>query len=113
MDFASDIYNGKISLEEAEYSQYKMLELLDDLKEYNRTKLDKIKSIKETLNDAEKLYKNRSIVIKGFENGVFSFNYGFQKKKPDMSDKTLPNWVKASKKRFDTIKNIVQNDKQR
>ena len=26
-----------------------------------------------------------------------------------MSEKTLPNWVKVSKKRFDTIKNAVQN----
>ena len=28
-----------------------------------------------------------------------------------MSDKALPNWVKVSKKRFDTIKNAVQNAK--
>ena len=52
-----------------------MFELLDYLKEYNPTKLDKIKSREETLNDAEKLYKNRSSVIKTFANGVFQFNY--------------------------------------
>ena len=98
LDFASDIYNGKISLEKAKNSQYKMFELLDYLKEYNPTKLDKIKSREETLNDAEKLYKNRSNVIKAFLNRVFPFNYGFQKEKPDMSDKRLPNWVKVSKK---------------
>ena len=74
LDFASDIYNGKILLEKAKNSQYKMFELLDYLKEYNPTKLDKIKSREETLNDAEKLYKNRSSVIKAFENGVFPFN---------------------------------------
>ena len=28
-----------------------------------------------------------------------------------MSDKALPNWVKLSKKRFDTVKNAVQNAK--
>ena len=28
-----------------------------------------------------------------------------------MTDKVLPNWVKVSKKRFDTIKNAVQNAK--
>ena len=28
-----------------------------------------------------------------------------------MSDKALPNWVKVSKKRFDTVKNAVQNAK--
>ena len=111
LDFASDIYDGKISLEKAKNSQYKMFELLDDLKRYNLTKLDNMKTREETLNDAEKLYKNRSNVIKAFVNRVFPFNYGFQKEKPDMSDKALPNWVKVSKKRFDTIKNAVQNAK--
>ena len=54
LDFASGIYNGKISLEKAKNSQYKMFELLNNLKEYNPKKLDKIKSREETLNDAEK-----------------------------------------------------------
>ena len=44
LDFASEIYNGKISLEKAKNSQYKMFELLNDLKDYNPTRLDKIKS---------------------------------------------------------------------
>ena len=79
LDFASEIYNGKTSLEKAKNSQYKMLELLNDLKDYNPTRLDKIRSKEETLNDAEKLYKSRSNVIKAFENRVFPFNYGFQK----------------------------------
>ena len=57
-----------------------MCELLNDLKEYNPTKLHKIKSREETLNDAEKLYKNRYNVIKAFENRVFPFNCGFLKK---------------------------------
>ena len=57
----------------------------------------------------KKLYKNRGSVIKAFENGVFPFNYGFQKEKLDMSDEVLPNWVKVSKRKFDTIKNVVQN----
>ena len=35
LDFASDFYNGKISLEKAKNSQYKISELLDYLKEYN------------------------------------------------------------------------------
>ena len=33
LDFASDIYNGKISLEEAKKFQCKMVKLMDDLKE--------------------------------------------------------------------------------
>ena len=76
LDFASGIYNDKISLEKTKNYQYKIFELLDYLKEYNLTKLDKIKSREETLNDAEKLYNNRSSVIKTFENGVFLFDYG-------------------------------------
>ena len=43
-----------------------MFKLLDDLKEYNPTRLYKIKSRERTLNDREKLYKNRSNVIKAF-----------------------------------------------
>ena len=46
-------------------------------------------------------------VIKAFENGVFPFKDGFQKKESDMSDKALPDWVKVGKKRFDQIKNEV------
>ena len=48
-------------------------------------------------------------VIKAFKNGVFPFKDGFQKKESDMSDKALPDWVKVGKKRFDKIKNEVQN----
>ena len=51
LHFASHIYNDKISLEEAKNSQYKMFELLNYLKEYNPTKLDKIKPREETLNE--------------------------------------------------------------
>ena len=83
LDFASDIYNSKISLEKAGNSQYKMFELLNNLKDYNPTKLDKIKSKEETLNDAEKLYKNRSNVIN-------ISVYRFPKEKPDTSEKALP-----------------------
>ena len=84
-----------------------MFELLDYLEEYNPKKLDEIKSREETLNDVENLYKIKSSVIKAFENGVLPFNYRFQKEKPNMSDKALPNCVKVSKKRIDTIENAV------
>ena len=66
-----------------------MFELLNDLKEYNATKLHKIKSREETLNDAEKLYKNSYNVIKAFENRVFPFNYGFQKKAKYVCQSTI------------------------
>ena len=76
-----------------------MFSLLKDLKKYDPKNLDKIKSKKEPLINAEKLYNNRNNVIKVFEDGVFSFNDGFQKKKEsDMSENALPNWVKEDKK---------------
>ena len=90
LDFASDISNGKISLEEAKNSQYKMFKLLDYLREHDPTNLDKIKPREKTINNVRKLHNNRNNDIKAFENGVvFSFSHGFQKEKPDMSDKTL------------------------
>ena len=90
LDFASDISNGKISLEEAKNSQYKMFKLLDYLREHDPTNLDKIKPREKTINNVRKLHNNRNNDIKTFENGVvFSFSHGFQKEKLDMSDKTL------------------------
>ena len=77
-----------------------MFKLLDDLKEYNPTRLDKIKSREETLNDGEQLYKNKSNVIMAFKNEVFPFNYRFHKEMADMSHKALPNCVKVSKKKI-------------
>ena len=56
-----------------------MLGLLNDLKQYELKHLNKVKSKKETLTNAEKLYNNRNTVIKAFENGVFWFSDGFQK----------------------------------
>ena len=58
------------------------------------------------------MYNNRDNVIKAFENGVFPFKDGFQKKKgSDMSDKALPDCVKVGKKLFDRITNKFQNAK--
>ena len=51
-----------------------MFSLLNDLKKYDPKNLDKIKSKKEALINAEKLYNNRNNVIKVFEDGIFSFN---------------------------------------
>ena len=58
-----------------------MFSLLNDSKENNPTNTKKIKPEKETLINAKKLYNNRDNVIKAFENGVFLFKDGFQKKR--------------------------------
>ena len=57
-----------------------MFELLNDLKGYNPTRLDKIKPEEETLNDAEKLYKNRSNVITHLKIEFFRLTMDFKKK---------------------------------
>ena len=75
-------------LEDAEESQYIMLALLDNLKKYNPTNLDKMKSREETLINAERLHNSRNKVIKAFENGAFPFKDGFWITESDLSDKT-------------------------
>ena len=57
-----------------------MFRLLNNFKKYESKRLKKIKSKEEALTKAEKLYNNRDNVIKAFENRVFSFKDGFQKK---------------------------------
>ena len=42
---------------------------------------------------------HRSCIIK-FENEVFPFKDGFQKKESGMSDKSIQNWVKEDKKKI-------------
>ena len=80
LDFASDIYNGKISLKGAKNSQDRMFEQLENLEKDDPKNLDKRDSRGETLINAKKLYNKRNNVIKAFENGFFPFKDGFQKK---------------------------------
>ena len=54
----------------------------------------------ETTTTVDKVYNNRKKVIKVFQVAVFRFKNGFQKKESDMLDKTLPDWVKVSKKKI-------------
>ena len=90
LDFASDIYNGKIMLEEAKNYQYKMFKLLDDLKEYNPTRSDKVKTREETLAGVFSLRHLKTL----------SVYLWVSKRKADVSDKALPNWVKVIKKKI-------------
>ena len=102
--FASTIYKGEITLEEAKKGQYNMLKQPEDLEEHNPTNLDRINSRKETLINAEELYNNRENVIKAFKNAVFPFkDWFYQKEESNVADETLPDWVKADKKRFDRL----------
>ena len=112
LKYASSIYKGKITLEEAKKYQYKMLKHLKDLEKNDPKNPEKKNSKKETLINAEELYNNKGNVIKAFEDGIFPFNNGFyQKEESNMADKALPDWVKVDKKRFDMIKMEIQNAK--
>ena len=88
-----------------------MFTLLNKLRNYKPTNLDKRKERKETLTNAEMLYNSRNNVIKAFEDNFFSFKDGFQKEEPDVPDETLPYWVRVENKRFNTIKNNVKRVK--
>ena len=57
-----------------------MVSLLNELRNYKPTNPDKIAAKKIILINAKKLYNNRNNVIKAFENRVFPFKDGFQKK---------------------------------
>ena len=103
-----NIYNSKITLEEVKKDQYKMLKQLKDLEEYVRRNLDWMNSWKKTLINAEELYRNRSSVIKAFEDGVSSFKDEVQKKEPNSL--TLPDYVEMSYDRFYEIKHDINNN---
>ena len=77
-----------------------MLNLLDQLIDYAPTNSQKKIEREETTTTVDKVYNNRKKVIKVFQVAVFRFKNGFQKKESDMLDKTLPDWVKVSKKKI-------------
>ena len=88
-----------------------MFTLLNKLRNYKPTNLDKRRERKETLTNAEMLYNSRNNVIKAFEDNFFSFKDGFQKEESDVPNETLPYWVRVENKRFNTIKNNVKRVK--
>ena len=88
-----------------------MKKLLDRLDDRDPKNIIKIKEREETLSVTTKLYNNRQKVINAFKVGIFPHKDEFQKKEPDASDKTLPDWVKVDRKRFNLMKNQIQNAK--
>ena len=51
------------------------------------------------------------MVIEAFEDGVFPFKDGFQKKEPHVSNKKLPDWVRVDRTTFNQIKDKVKKVK--
>ena len=75
-----------------------MLRQIIDLNEYDPTNINKIKSKKETLINAGKLYNNTRIMsLRRLKTGLFHVKMNF-KKELDMSAKALPEWMKVTKK---------------
>ena len=75
---ASNIYRNKSLLKDTENKQHKIKILLNKLRNYNPTKLRKIKAKEETLSAVEKLLNNREEVIDVFKTGIFPYIDGFQ-----------------------------------
>ena len=78
LDLASNIYRNKKLLKDAENKQSEIKILLNKLRNYNPTKLKKIKAKEETLSAAEKLLNNKQEVIDAFNTGIFPYIDGFQ-----------------------------------
>ena len=79
--FAANIYDGKTKLEEAKKDQHKKFKQLEDLKRFDPNNPDNIREKEQTLINTEKVYNNRNNVNNAFENGVFPFKDGLEKKK--------------------------------
>ena len=67
------LYQAKILIEEAKIKQYEMEDSIISLKKYSPQKKskNKIKATTETLNNAEKCFNGREMVVNTFENGIF------------------------------------------
>ena len=73
--FGNDIYNGMITLEEADKDQSSSVNEINRLNSSRRPKkLEKIKNKKDTLEHLKALYTGRLKVLDAFRSGIFSIN---------------------------------------
>ena len=76
LNFLSDIYNGKISLKEAEFKQRDLEKKIDNLKFGYKSKDKKEKEEKsQVLMQANDLLEYRNKIIDGFKDNTFSSEY--------------------------------------
>ena len=76
LNFLSDIYNGKISLKEAEFKQRDLEKKIDNLKFGYKSKDKKEKEEKsQVLMQANDLLEYRDKIIDAFKNGIFLSEY--------------------------------------
>ena len=70
--FGEDIYDGKITLEEADKSQSDLLGEIKNFNDKTRPKTLKKRQIKEiTLNNLNNFYDAREMVLNGFKSKIF------------------------------------------
>ena len=94
LDLASNIYRDKSFLKDVENEQNEIKILSNKLRNYNPTKLKRIKTKEETLSAAEKLISNRQEVIRAFKAGILLHEDVLQKK--DQKKKNQKNQKKKS-----------------
>ena len=76
LNFLSAIYNGKISLKEAEFKQRDLEKEIEELQFYYIPKnKEEIKEIKRVLMHANELWESRNKTIKAFEDDIFLFEH--------------------------------------
>ena len=74
LEFPSAIYNGEISLKEAEFSQRKMEEKIEQLRGYRPEKAER-EEISGVLMEANDMLEYRKKLIAAFRDGTFSSKY--------------------------------------
>ena len=87
--------------------------LLNILKWYNPTNVEKIKEKKETLINAERLYNNRNNVIKVFKKGIFLQTDGFeieQEQKKNQMKNQKKNQKRKSKIFLKNLINVLRKN---
>ena len=68
----NDIFNGHISIKQANDEQHEMKQEKTKLEDYNPAIEKKIISKEEVLHNAKEFFDIRNKIIKAFENGIFS-----------------------------------------
>ena len=73
LNFLSDIYNGEISLKEAEFFQKDLEKKIEEIKfDYRPENADEKEEINRVLMQTNDLLKNRDKIIEAFRDGAFS-----------------------------------------
>ena len=74
VSFLSAIYNGEISLKEAEFSQRKMEKKIEELRGYRPENVER-EEISGVLMQANDMFEYRDRIIEAFRDGTFSSKY--------------------------------------